>query len=253
MIIARLANAIRHQNWSQIITEILIVVIGIFLGLQVQAWYDGRQARAEEAQLVDYMIVDLQSNIEYLERREASYNRSIERGVRVLDLLKGPVLEAEDIEDFTNGLRLDARPPGRDSSLISFKNNDFDTILNPVLKRNIFRFITEMDTDEITLQSINLRLESVAPAFNTKAYVGTPRGVPWLVDYNFEELRKDNEFRIALTVTIGSIQGYRGRTLGTKRLCEILLSILKDYRAGKAIEEVSFEGSGFTELRRGPV
>ena len=48
MIIARLASAIRHQNWSQIITEILIVVIGIFLGLQVTQWNEGRAERVEE-------------------------------------------------------------------------------------------------------------------------------------------------------------------------------------------------------------
>ena len=47
MIISRLASAIRHQNWSQIITEILIVVIGIFIGLQVDDWNTSRQERAE--------------------------------------------------------------------------------------------------------------------------------------------------------------------------------------------------------------
>ena len=48
MILQRLTTAIRHQNWSQIITEILIVVIGIFLGLQVQAWYEDRAERVQE-------------------------------------------------------------------------------------------------------------------------------------------------------------------------------------------------------------
>lgn len=48
MIINRLAIAIRHQNWSQIITEILIVVIGIFLGLQVTSWNDERLDRVQE-------------------------------------------------------------------------------------------------------------------------------------------------------------------------------------------------------------
>ena len=42
MILQRLASAICQQNWSQIIIEILIVVIGIFLGLQVTDWNEER-------------------------------------------------------------------------------------------------------------------------------------------------------------------------------------------------------------------
>jgi len=42
MILQRLASAVRQQNWSQIIIEILIVVIGIFLGLQVTDWNEER-------------------------------------------------------------------------------------------------------------------------------------------------------------------------------------------------------------------
>ncbi|MBT5072740.1 MAG: hypothetical protein HOM63_03305 [Kordiimonadaceae bacterium] len=76
MIIHRLANAIRHQNWSQIITEILIVVIGIFLGLQVQGWYDDRSNRAQEHiylsrlhQEVENLITATSFNLEFTKKR----------------------------------------------------------------------------------------------------------------------------------------------------------------------------------------
>ena len=49
MIILRLASIIRHQNWPQIITEMLI--IGIDLDLEVQGW--SNPGAGYEAHIVD--------------------------------------------------------------------------------------------------------------------------------------------------------------------------------------------------------
>jgi len=38
MILHRLAEGVRAQNWFTVIVEVLIVVVGIFLGLQVDDW-----------------------------------------------------------------------------------------------------------------------------------------------------------------------------------------------------------------------
>lgn len=64
MILHRLASAIRHQNWSQIITEILIVVIGIFLGLQVTDWNQSRLDRIEEKIHLTSLKIDMEASIE---------------------------------------------------------------------------------------------------------------------------------------------------------------------------------------------
>lgn len=49
MILHRLADAIREQNWFTVFIEVLIVMIGIFLGLQVTQWNENRKERALEA------------------------------------------------------------------------------------------------------------------------------------------------------------------------------------------------------------
>jgi hypothetical protein len=48
MILRLIASALRRQDWFQVIIEIFIVVIGIFLGLQVQDWDTERQNRVKE-------------------------------------------------------------------------------------------------------------------------------------------------------------------------------------------------------------
>ena len=44
MILRRLSDAFRKQDWFTVAVEILIVLLGVFLGLQVNNW---NEARAE--------------------------------------------------------------------------------------------------------------------------------------------------------------------------------------------------------------
>lgn len=48
MILRRIADALKRQDWAQVTIELLIVIVGIFLGLQVQGWYEDRGDREQE-------------------------------------------------------------------------------------------------------------------------------------------------------------------------------------------------------------
>ncbi|GGD15321.1 hypothetical protein [Aquisalinus flavus] len=52
MILRRLASAIRRQDWFTVAVETLIVVFGVFIGLQVNNWNDARMLRSEADGLV---------------------------------------------------------------------------------------------------------------------------------------------------------------------------------------------------------
>jgi len=64
MILRSLTRHVRDQNWFAVGLDLLIVVVGVFIGLQVQQWADGqRQARMETfyTQRLHSEIVDLQA------------------------------------------------------------------------------------------------------------------------------------------------------------------------------------------------
>lgn len=65
MIIRRMADAIRTQNWFTVIIEILIVVIGIFLGLQVDDWNQARLDRARAEVYSQQLTAELRGEYEY--------------------------------------------------------------------------------------------------------------------------------------------------------------------------------------------
>jgi len=59
MILRNLAHSIRKQDWFAVAIEFLIVVAGIFVGLQVTDWNERRQLRERELNYLQRMAEDL--------------------------------------------------------------------------------------------------------------------------------------------------------------------------------------------------
>lgn len=53
MILRRLANAFRKQDWFTVAVETLIVVFGVFIGLQVNNWNEARKQSELQAKLLE--------------------------------------------------------------------------------------------------------------------------------------------------------------------------------------------------------
>lgn len=60
MILRRLADAIREQNWFTVVLEMAIVVIGILIGLQVDDWNQRRLERESDRRALALFVDELQ-------------------------------------------------------------------------------------------------------------------------------------------------------------------------------------------------
>lgn len=67
MILKRFTEAIKRQDWFQVVIEILIVVVGIFLGLQVSEWNKERQDRVQERVILNRMHSEVYEGLGYKE------------------------------------------------------------------------------------------------------------------------------------------------------------------------------------------
>ena len=63
MILQKLASAIRRQDWFQVVVEILIVIIGIYLGLQVTEWNNQRIEQQEEVVYLERLLVETKNSL----------------------------------------------------------------------------------------------------------------------------------------------------------------------------------------------
>lgn len=65
MLLRRVAQHVQEQNWTAIWIDFLIVVAGVFIGIQVANWNDARSAKERERRL----LVELSSEIEQNSKR----------------------------------------------------------------------------------------------------------------------------------------------------------------------------------------
>lgn len=90
MLLRRMTEHVKAQNWTAVGLDLLVVVVGVFVGIQVSNWNEARQDRERGRLYMERMRADLQAEIEVLENR-IDYFRSVhERAVRVVEALEGP-------------------------------------------------------------------------------------------------------------------------------------------------------------------
>ncbi len=61
MILARLSKSIRKQDWFAVAIEFVVVVVGIFAGLQANEWAQERQDRKQERAALERLFLEAES------------------------------------------------------------------------------------------------------------------------------------------------------------------------------------------------
>ncbi|HET7716620.1 MAG TPA: hypothetical protein VFK86_13435 [Bauldia sp.] len=73
MILRRLTENLRAQNWTAIGIEFLIVVIGVFIGTQVSNWNQVRLEKRETERMLVNLVPELQSQLNFFDDVRAYY------------------------------------------------------------------------------------------------------------------------------------------------------------------------------------
>jgi hypothetical protein len=67
MILRRVTAHLKQQHWTAIALDLVIVVLGVFIGLQVNNWNEARNERARERTYLERLLVDFDANVKTLE------------------------------------------------------------------------------------------------------------------------------------------------------------------------------------------
>ena len=89
MILRRVAEHTKAQNWFAVTLDFLIVVVGVFIGIEVANWNEARQDRQEERRYYGQLLVDLRTDLDTLARAEKLADRFDEAAQMVIDRLDG--------------------------------------------------------------------------------------------------------------------------------------------------------------------
>lgn len=114
MILQRISENVRSQNWFAVTVEFVIVVVGVFMGLQVQDWNEARKERVEEHSLLSRLHVE---TLELLETQREELKGLSERagvlmGVNPVLFSQEPLRVISDFEcEHIAGSHVFRRPP----------------------------------------------------------------------------------------------------------------------------------------------
>ncbi len=106
MILRRISKGIRQQDWLTVVVEVLIVVVGIFVALQVDDWNNARKDRALEQEYLERLHADMVGSLADQRAYENWDEERIATQDIVLKALRAGVLAEEDRPAFDRGLML---------------------------------------------------------------------------------------------------------------------------------------------------
>jgi len=85
MILRRIAHHLRQQQWTAVLIELVIVVLGVFLGFQVSDWANERASRSAETRHLEEIAEDLRADAEALD----AISRSAAMRISGIDYILG--------------------------------------------------------------------------------------------------------------------------------------------------------------------
>lgn len=89
MILRRFTDALRQQNWTAIAIEFVLLVLGVFLGMQVSNWNDNRATASRGENFTERLRSDLREEDWGYEQLLGYYGDVAANGRRALDALTG--------------------------------------------------------------------------------------------------------------------------------------------------------------------
>lgn len=213
MILRRLATAIAEQNWFTVILEIVIVVVGIYLGLQASEWSQNREDRRAEAVYLERIAADLDTSLTRTISNQEFQTRHARYGALVLQALRECDLQPEQRDQFASGIYLVAKHNAAAFAQASLQEllsaGRLTIIENSSLRQTLVEMLQAYDDHLFYMSDVQLRvsphvnyIDSVAPIIVDSA-IGGGTDVTWdMLDVDFDTLCGDRRFYTAMAASL---------------------------------------------------
>ncbi len=77
MLLRRVIEHVKAQNWTAVVLDLVIVIVGVFLGIQVSNWNASHADRVNNARYAEFIVEDLRSDIDELKEVQAFMLRRV--------------------------------------------------------------------------------------------------------------------------------------------------------------------------------
>ena len=158
MILSRIAQGVRKQDWFTAILELVILVIGIYIGLQVDDWVSEHEDRKTETIYLELLARDVADLQQHVAAQHAFEKDKVDVAARTYKLLTSDDPSAHQVE---LGELLTALSGRRTLSLVSatyeqmVSSGHLQLIQDPKLRDKLARHFALMKRDEAIIGKNN--------------------------------------------------------------------------------------------------
>jgi len=111
MILRRIAHHLQQQQWTSVLIELVILVLGVFLGFQVSDWANERAARSAETRHLEEIAEDLRADTAVFDQIRASAEKRISGIDYILGETRGVTRPSRLVTPNGDSFDMPAGPP----------------------------------------------------------------------------------------------------------------------------------------------
>ena len=158
MILRRLAENLRAQNWTAIAIEFLIVVMGVFLGTQVANWNEERTERRETELLLTHLAPELQSQLELFHSIRTYFGATRRYADQALAVWAGEseLSDGQFVIAAYQASQISGVSTNAENWALTFGGEELRNINDPKIRRNMELMLTA-DYDAVSLDAVASR------------------------------------------------------------------------------------------------
>lgn len=167
MLYQRFSSNLKSQNWVAAAIDLLIVIVGIFLGLQASQWYEDRQERVLAASIVSRLEAEFQEIQVDLRDGIQFHHDEVLALQLILESIRRCRLDPKDTDEFRHGLERAMNyelGPGRSGTYVEIlSSGQFRLLRGGELRSALARyddFVLKTDSLFSTFQLLQRRYES---------------------------------------------------------------------------------------------
>ena len=155
MILRRLTENLRAQNWTAITIEFLIVVIGVFIGTQVANWNQQRLEKVKTERMLEQLVPELQSQLEFFATTRTYYVTSRRFADQALAAWNGDRRISDDqfVIAAYQASQVTGIGTNAENWAITFGGDQLRNIEDPKVRRNMELMLTS-DYSTVTFNSV---------------------------------------------------------------------------------------------------
>ena len=202
MLLRRFVRHITDQNWFAVGLDVIIVISGIFIGMQLNEWDEKRIEKQQEHIFLTQLKLDIEhviSSIDYAKQQHAGF---IEQGKLALRYLRGEDVfekykqEIESAFERTHELPKPQIIYGNFGTLLD--GRDHPKISSTTARREIRNLLNELKTQIDIYQMIETMI--VESTVTNRELIGfsIPDDPSFPIQYDIDELKRSSTFRHGL-------------------------------------------------------